>query len=140
MYVRQILFMRSKCEHLPMVEDSRRILRAAYIHDLLSLHNADDSASVNNDNDDYCILNDVDSLPDLNELCLGLIHSRDILFEHFDLSELKEDTTIILGSVIVPWDIVQTESLSGIAEQVANNVNCCRIDVGNRVERGRRQV
>jgi len=134
MYVRQILFMRSKCEHLPMVEGSRRILRAAYIHDLLSLRNADGSASVNND---YCIVNDVDSLPDLNELCLGLIHSRDILFEHFELSE---DTTIILGSVIVPWNIVQTKSLSGIAEQVVNNVNCSQIDIGNRVERGRRQV
>jgi len=120
-----------------MVEGSRRILRAAYIHDLLSLCNADGSASVNNDNDDYCIVNDVDSLPDLNELCLDLIHSRDILFEHFELSE---GTTIILDSAIVPWDIVQTESLSGIAEQVVNNVNCCRIDVGNRVERGRRQV
>jgi len=95
------------------------------------LHNADGLALVNNDNDGA--MNDVDSSLDVNEL--GLIQKGTV-------SELPKDIASILGSVIVPHEIVQPETVSDTAEpaDIVNSVDCYRIDVDNRVERGCQQI
>lgn len=93
------------------------------------MQNADGAVLVNNGT-----VNDVDtSLADVNEL--GSVQED-------TPSELPKDNASIPGSVIVPRDIVQPETVPDIAEpfDVGNNVECYRIDVDNRVERERQQI